>query len=506
MRDALLLACVFVIATCGLVYELLSATLASYLLGDSVTQFSLVIGVYLSAMGLGSYLSKGIEDRIYDRFVDAQVVVAIFGGFAAPVLFFAFAHLETVQPVLYGILVVVGTMVGLEIPLVLRILRERASLREVVARVLALDYLGALAASIAFPLLLLPHLGLSRTSFLFGALNAAVAVYCTFAFARDMARPRGRRATALAVLAVLVAGLAAGGRVEAEGEQALYDAPVIFTRKTPYQRLTLTRYRGDLRLYINGNLQFSSLDEYRYHEALVHPVMAAAARRARVLVLGGGDGLALREILRHPGVEHVDLVDLDPGMTELFSQNPMLRDLNAGAFDDPRVTVVHDDALNFLRTHPTEPGYDVVIVDLPDPNNFSLGKLYSRTFYRTLARHVADGGAVAVQASSPHLTPRAFWCIVRTVESAGLAALPYHAFVPSFGEWGFVLAGRDLAGPPVRLVNGPPRRFLDEDTLPTLFVFPADLAPRDVEPNRLEDQRLVRYYEEDLAHGPAGGI
>lgn len=216
--------------------------------------------------------------------------------------------------------------------------------------------------------------------------------------------------------------------------------------------------------------------------------------------------MALREILRHPGVEHVDLVDLDPGMTQLFADNELLRALNAAAFDDPRVTVVHDDAFNFLRTRPEAPGYDVVIVDLPDPNNFSLGKLYSRTFYRTLARHLAEGGVVAIQASSPYLTPRAFWCILRTVKAAGLDALPYHALVPSFGEWGFVLAGHRLEGPPVRLVEGPPRRFLDDDLLPTLFEFPVDLRPVDVEVNRLEDQQLVHYYERDLASGPAGGI
>lgn len=506
MRDTFLLACVFVIATCGLVYELLSATLASYLLGDSVTQFSLVIGVYLSAMGLGSYLSKAIDDRIYDRFIDAQLVVAVAGGFAAPILFFSFAYLDAVRPILFGLLIVLGTMVGLEIPLVLRILRERSSLREVVARVLALDYVGALAASVAFPLLLLPYLGLTRTSLLFGAFNAAVALYCTVAFERQIRRPRVRRTTAAAVLAVLVLGVVAGRSMDAEGEQALYQAPVIFTRKTPYQRITLTRTRDDLRLYLNGNLQFSSLDEYRYHEALVHPAMAAARHRARVLVLGGGDGLALREILTHPGVEHVTLVDLDPAMTALFSSNEMLRALNRGAFSDPRVEVVHDDALNFLRTRGDAPPYDVVFVDLPDPNNYSLGKLYSRTFYRTLARHLAPDGAAAIQASSPYLTPRAFWCIVRTVASAGLSVLPYHANVPTFGEWGFVLARHGPVEVPARLVPGPKRRFLDDASLPALFVFPPDLGPRDVAINRLEDQPLVRYYEQDLAHGPVGAF
>jgi spermidine synthase len=511
-RRRMLLVSVIVVATCGLVYELISATMASYLLGDSVTQWSLVIGVYLSAMGLGSWLSKSIEDRIHDRFVQIQLLIAVVGGFSATALFLGFAQLDSVRPLLFGILVIVGTAVGLEIPLIMRIMRGYA-LKDLVARVLAFDYLGSLAASLLFPLLLLPYLGLVRTAMLFGVLNAAVALWAVRTFSGSLRRPRWLQAQALLVLALLGGGIAWGKEIEDFGESQLYDFPVIFSQKTTYQRLTITRWQDDIRLFIDGNLQFSSADEHRYHESLVHPVMAAAAEARpqapegrRVLVLGGGDGLALREVLRHDDVASVDLVDLDPAMTELFSTHPVLERLNAGAFDDPRVRVHSADAMDWLARHGREGGqpFDVAIVDLPDPNNFSLGKLYTRAFYRLLGRNLRPDGVGVVQSTSPYLAPRSFWCIVATLEAAELHPAPFHAHVPSFGDWGFVLVAPSPRPIPRKLRPGITLRFLDDAMLPTLFVFPADQArPVDVEVNRLNDQNLVRYYEEDLA-GPIG--
>jgi spermidine synthase len=274
----------------------------------------------------------------------------------------------------------------------------------------------------------------------------------------------------------------------------------VFSHRTPYQRLTLTRWRDDVRLYIDGNLQFSSLDEHRYHEALVHPAFAALSEGsvgARVLVLGGGDGLALREVLKHD-VASVDLVDLDPGMTELFAAHPVLAELNANAFADPRVSVHNADAMEWLGERAEAEPYDVAIVDLPDPNDFSLGKLYTRAFYRLLAARMHPDGAIVVQSTSPYLAPRAYWCIVRTLDAAGLATHPYHAYVPSFGDWGFVLATPTPRPSPTQLVPGIERRFLNDALLPGLFVFPTDQAPPEVEVNQLNDQLLVHYYEGDL--------
>lgn len=500
----LLLASVLVVATCGLVYELIAATMASYLLGDSVTQFSLVIGVYLSAMGLGSYLSKSIERDLYDRFILVQLIIAVVGGLAAGSLFLGYAYLSTIRPLLFSILIIVGTMVGLEIPLLMRILNDGQELKDLVARVLAFDYIGSLLASLLFPLLLLPHLGLVRTSLLFGLLNALVALACARTFRHQLTRPRLALSQSAVVAAILAVLLALGARIERFAENQLYDAPVVFSNKTAYQRLTVTRWADDVRLYIDGNLQFSSVDEHRYHEALVHPAMSETQGK-RALVLGGGDGLAARELLKYPQLEHIDLVDLDPGMTDLFRRDPMLTALNHRSLHDPRITVHNTDAMRWLEDHVQGNGdpFDLVLVDLPDPNNFSLGKLYSHPFYRLLRRALSPSGVGVIQSTSPYLAPRSYWCIVRTLEAADLHPRPYHAHVPSFGDWGFVLVSHQPRTPPNKLASAD-LRYLTDELLPGLFVFPADQRPADVEINRLSDQLLVHYYEEDL-RTPTGG-
>ncbi|MFO7562121.1 MAG: polyamine aminopropyltransferase [Enhygromyxa sp.] len=512
-KPPLLLLSVLVVATCGLVYELITATMASYLLGDSVTQFSLVIGVYLSAMGLGSYLSRFVVRALPERFVQVQLIIALVGGFSAPGLFLAFAVLDSIRPLLFAILVIVGTMVGLEIPLLMRLMPGKQELKDLVARVLAFDYIGALLASIAFPLALLPWLGLVQTSLLFGTLNAAVALWSARAFAHRLARPRLITAQALVVLLLTGTSLAFGARIEAFGERQLYEAPIIYSQKTRYQRLTLTRWSDDIRLYIDGNLQFSSADEHRYHESLIHPAFAAREQLGprparRVLVLGGGDGLAVREVLRYPAVETVDLVDLDPEMTRLFRDIPALAELNAGSLADPRIHVHNADAMRWLEERrsgelgPLEP-WDVIIIDLPDPNNLSLGKLYSVAFYRLVRAALAPDGVAVVQSTSPYLAPRAFWCVVATLDAADLHPLPYHAHVPSFGDWGFSLVARSPLERPEALSRELPKpealRFLSSELLPTLFAFPVDQPRLELEVNRLDTQMLVRYYDQDLS-------
>ncbi len=513
VKPRFVLLSVLVVATCGLVYELISGTMASYLLGDSVTQWSLVIGVYLSAMGLGSWLSKYVEKDVHARFIQIQLIIALVGGFSAASLFLGFAYLASVRPLLFGILITVGTMVGLEIPLLMRILAgdddeaRPASLKDLVARVLAFDYLGSLAASVLFPMVLLPYLGLVRTSLFFGLLNGAIALWSAFAFAPALRRAMAMKVQAGLTVLALAAGFSVAPQLEQFGESQLYDFPVIFSQKTPYQRLTITRWQTDIRLYIDGNLQFSSTDEHRYHEALVHPAATIAAGldagqgSVRALVLGGGDGLGIRELLKHPQVERVDLVDLDPAMTNLFGSHPVLTRLNADAFSDPRVHVHNADAMEWLLAHRREgkEAFDLAIVDLPDPNNFSLGKLYTRAFYRLLRSVLTPGGVGVVQATSPYLAPRSYWCVVETLRSAQLNPVAYHTLVPSFGDWGFVLISPQTVEPPRALPPSLQLRFLSDALLPTMFVFPADQQPVQVEVNRLNDQMLVHYYEADLA-------
>ena len=485
---------VLLIAACGLIYELVAGALASYLLGDSVTQFSTVIGTYLFAMGIGSWLSRFIGRGLIARFVAIELIVAVVGGFSSTLLFLAFAYTESFRLVLYLIVGLIGILVGLEIPLLMRILRDRFDFKDVVANVLTFDYLGALGASLLFPLVLVPRLGLVRSALLFGIVNALVALWSTWLFRDRLGARRWLQAACVVVLAMLSAGMWGAARITATAEESLYADEVIFSRDTRYQRIVLTAWKDDLRLFLNGHLQFSSRDEYRYHEALVHPGLSALPGARRVLVLGGGDGLAVREVLRHP-VQEVVLVDLDVGMTELFRTHSRLTALNGRSLSDRRVRIVNTDAFLWLDENPAEL-FDFIVVDFPDPSNYAVGKLYTVAFYQLLAKHLSRDGLVVVQGTSPLFARRSYWSIVKTLQTAGLRTNPYHLYVPSFGEWGFVLAGTGAPyTPPTALPAG--LRYLTLRELPQLFTFATDMQPVPAEANRLNDQALVRYYEQE---------
>jgi spermidine synthase len=492
-RPPLLFLNVLIVATCGLIYELLAGTLASYVLGDSVTQFSLIIGIYLFAMGVGSWLSRFIDKGLARRFVDIELAVAVLGGFSAPLLFLTFSRVSYFYVVLYLVVFGIGVFVGLEIPLLLRILKDEIEFKELVSRVLAFDYVGALVASILFPILFVPRLGLIRTSLVFGMLNAGVALWGTW-----MLRPliKGRitalRVKAVVVMVLLVIGLIKANKITSLAEDEMFADEIVFTKDTPYQRIVITRGRAGFQLFLNGNLQFSSTDEYRYHEALVHPAMLVSNNPKRVLVLGGGDGLALREILKYPSVEHITLVDLDPEMTKLSNTFPLLAKLNQNSFNDPRVHVINEDAFIWLEKT-TEPLYDAAIVDFPDPNTFALGKLYTTRFYRLLKSRLTASAAVSVQSTSPMFARNSYWCIIRTLEAAGFVVRPYYTAVPSFGLWGYALARSSAFDVPRNPPSG--LRVLDEQTLAAMFALSKDIEPVPVEINRLDNQVLVRYYE-----------
>lgn len=501
LNAAAVLATVFVIATCGLVYELIAGTLASYVLGDSVTQFSTVIGVYLSAMGLGAWLSKAIGAGVVVRFVEIESAVALVGGLSAALLFLAFSHTSLFHPMLYGTVLLIGTLVGLEIPLLMRILKDSYELKDLVARVLTVDYLGALVASLAFPMFLVPKLGLVRGALAVGILNALVAVWSTFLFSRVVHRPLRLvilRMEAFVVLLVLLVGMVFADELTQLSEDEMYPDPIVFAETSPYQRIVFTRSGAQFQLYLSSHLQFASGDEHRYHEALVHPgaqvARSSGAPLRRVLILGGGDGLAAREVLKYDSVQAVQLVDLDPKMTELAREFPLLAELNQRSLHDPRVEITNADAMVWVAEGPERHGrFDLVIVDFPDPNSFSLGKLYTTRFYRMLQALVAEPGVLAIQATSPLVARRSFWCVVRTLEASGLSVRPYHANVPSFGEWGFVLAARRPFDVPAELPELE-LRFLTPATMVSLFEFPRDMDAVEVEINRLNNQVLVQYY------------
>jgi spermidine synthase len=483
---------VLLIAACGLIYELIAGTLASYLLGDSVLQFSTVIGTYLFAMGLGSAASRYLGGSLVARFVQIELLVGVVGGFSSSVLFLAFAYTHSFELALYLLVIAVGILVGLEIPLLMRILEGRFKFRDLISHVLTFDYLGALAASLAFPLWLVPKLGLVRSAILFGVINAAVALWSTFLFKDELRSRWPLRAMCVAVLLALGAGMVASNWISSAADTQLFADEVIFERNTRYQRIVITRWKDDLRLFLNAHLQFSSRDEYRYHEALVHPGLSSLPGARRALVLGGGDGLAVRELLKYPTLESITLVDLDPEMTKLFTEHPLLAPLNDFSFRNPRVHVVNADAFVWLDREPGS--WDFVVVDFPDPTNYSLGKLYTTAFYRLLKKHVSENGLAVIQSTSPMFSRQSYWCIVDTLKQAGFHTWPYHVYVPSFGEWGFTLAGNSWE-PPVGLPGG--LRFLTAAQVPSLFNFPEDMKPVEADVNRLNDQILVRYYEKE---------
>ena len=495
-RIPLLFLNVVIIATCGLIYELLAATVSSYVLGDSVTQFSLIIGIYLFAMGVGSWFSGFLEKNLAEKFVEIEMAVAIIGGFSAPLLFLTFASVSYFAIILYTMVFTIGALVGLEIPLLMRILKDELDFKDLVSRVLALDYIGALVAALLFPIFLVPKLGLNRTSLLFGMLNAAVGIWGTW-----LLEPLIRKNLTLlrikgfVILVLLLIAFIKADQLTTLAEDALYPDNIIYAKSSPYQRIVVTKGKTGYALFLNGNLQFNSFDEYRYHEALVHPGFAAfAGEPKRVLVLGGGDGLAIREILKYKSVEHVTLVDLDPEMTRVSYAVPALGELNKNAFDDPRVHVTNADAFVWMDTQ-IEP-FDIAIVDFPDPNNFALGKLYTTRFYNLLKSKLKPDSSVVIQTTSPLIARQSFWCIITTLEASGFTVKPYHTTVPSFGVWGFALAKSEPFERPTKpKIAG--LQFLNDDTFASMFEFPTDTArpTEEIEVNRLDNQSLVRYYE-----------
>jgi spermidine synthase len=380
----------------------------------------------------------------------------------------------------------------------MRILKDQLDFSQLVSRVLALDYIGALAASLLFPIFLVPRLGLVRTSLVFGILNASVALWGTWLLLPLLKKNVNfLRVKSIVVLVLLLIALIKAESFTNLAEDALFTDNIIYAKSSPYQRIVVTKGKTGYALFLNGNLQFNSFDEYRYHEALAHPAMTALNREPkRVLVLGGGDGLAAREVLKYKSVESVTLVDLDPEMTGISSKVPALDELNDRAMRDPRVSVVNADAFVWLDETEVQ-AFDVAIVDFPDPNTFALGKLYTTRFYNLLKAKLAPDAAVVVQCTSPLIARKSYWCIIKTMEAAGFRVAPYQTTVPSFGIWGYALAKLTDFEPPKTVPENIELKFLNNETMPLLYAFTVDTTRpnEEIEVNRLDNQALVRYYE-----------
>ena len=492
----------FIIAICGLIYELLAGTLSSYLLGDSVYQFSLVIGLFMSSMGVGAWYSRFIEQQLPLQFIRLQLLIGLIGGLSAPILFFAFAILDNYSPLLFVLVFIQGALLGIEIPLIIRILTEHFSLKINVSNVFTADYIGALLAALLFPLVLVPQLGLLQTGFVTGLLNVGIAGLAIYVFRTELSTLKTLISSTAILSLLLIIGILVSNGFTSNMENKLYQDEIIYSQDTPFQqRLILTRRQERIRFYINGALQFDSFDEYRYHESLIHPAMGLVRHPQTILILGGGDGLAARELLRYPQVQQIHLVDLDPSVTNLFLHNKLLTPLNKQSLTNPKVKIVNQDAWKYLEHN--APLYDAIFIDLPDPNNTSLSKLYSSAFYSLVKQHLAQDGVLVTQATSPLYSRQAFWCIDKTLQlPAGEQVtpetwhtLPYHVHVPSFGEWGFVMAARQPLKPSNIQLANLNYQFLTPSMLPQLFEFPADMRSLPVETNHLINHPLLEYYE-----------
>ena len=498
---AVLLASVAACAACGIIYELALLTLSTSLNGGGIVATSLIVAGYIAALGAGALLVKPLLRWAAIAFVAVEALLAIVGGLSAAALYVMFSFVGGSLLMLALGTALIGALVGAEVPLLMTLLQRgrtagATDTGRTLANLNAADYLGALVGGLVWPFVLLPHLGMIRGAAATGIINLLAAAVVSMFLLRQVMTMRqlitalGALGLALALLAML---LIRAHDIETTSRQRLYADPIIAFRQSAYQEIVVTRRGSDMRLYLDGGLQFSTRDEYRYTESLVYPALGAGARS--VLVLGGGDGLAARELLRAPGVENIVQIELDPAVIELARST--MRSANGGSLDNPRVHIVTGDAMTWLR-NAKGPSFDAVIVDLPDPDTPVLGRLYSTEFYALVSRVIAPNGLMVVQAGSPYSTQTAFWRTVSTITAAGYAVTPYHVYVPTFGDWGFALARRgDTAPRPVLPRNPPPLRFLDKSVLEAATVFAPDVRPRTLEPSTLEHPRVV----EDMRHG-----
>ena len=496
--------CIFATGCAAIVTEYTLATLASYLLGDSIMQWTIVISLMLFSMGLGSRYSRKYQARLLDRFVQIEFGLSFLCTFSAMFCFWISAYMIHFGLVIYGIACMIGFMTGLEIPLITRINQTYESLRKNISSVMEYDYYGGLLGGALFAFVLLPFLGLTYTPVLIGSLNLLVASLILWQFPTNLERPRILNIQFVTLLLVSALAFTVAKPIILYGEQHKYKDKIVYQEQTRYQKIVVTQWKENFWLFINGSTQFSTYDEERYHEPLVHPVMGLVKEHNDILLLGGGDGLAAREILKYSDVKNLTLVDLDPAMTQLARQDKIFLSINQGALNDPRVRVVHQDAYQFIK----ESGdlYDVIIIDLPDPKSVSLSLLYSLGFYKMVEKHLKPFGAMVTQSTSPLYSPEAFLCIKKTIQAAGFSTLPFQNSVPSMGQWGWVLGVRQKSMPAELLKKELTKRkfpdietrFFDQDAMISMAHFGKGLFEKEgeIEPNTQFNHNILKYYRQ----------
>ena len=497
-------ACIFVTGLAGIVAEYIMSTLASYLLGNAVLQWTLTISIMLFAMGVGSRLSKHIRGALLDAFIVLEIALSLLCATSAMFTYFIAGFVTSLAPIIYSLAFAIGLLIGMELPLAARLNDFFEDLRINISSVMEKDYYGALIGGLLFAFVALPKLGLTYTPVILGTLNFLVAFVLFWQYRHNL-RYRAYLMAAMAVTPVLLGALFYFAEpIVLFGEQQKYRDKIIYQEQTPYQRIVITEWKGDYWLYLNGSEQFSSFDEERYHEPLVHPAMQVAVKHENVLILGGGDGLAAREVLKYEDVQKITLVDIDPAMTRLAREHPVLLAINRESLGDPKVQVLNQDAFIFLQN--TANLYDVIIIDLPDPKTVELARLYTRQFYELAARHTIEGGTLVTQATSPFFTRQVFLSILRSMRAAGMPAVAYHNNIPTMGEWGWVLAMKTRRISSEQLKTALANlsfahirtRFLNQDAMLSMLLFgKGSLEQLDsIEINDEHDLAVYRYYQQ----------
>lgn len=442
---------------------------------------------------MGSYFSQFVHKNLERAFVIIELLIALIGGFSVILLYLAFTYYDNYYVAVFLLISSIGILTGFEIPFITRIAEKEQSVKKALANILTWDYLGALAASLLFPLIMLPTLGLMKTSLLIGLFNLGVAAIFLFAYRKKIHNEKSLFLVIIVLFLSLIGGMMFSENLISIYENKLYQDDIIYSEQTPYQNIVLTNYKEDYRLFLNGSLQFSSNDEYRYHEPLVHIPFALSPQIEHVLILGGGDGLATREVLKYEEVKSITLVDLDQRVTDLAQENNILTRLNEEALSDEKVTIVNQDAFTFIEE--TEQIFDIIIIDLPDPSTLSLGKLYSVEFYHLLDKHLAESGTIITQASSPYFVREAFWSIHESLNEVFDFTLPLNNYVPSFGPWGYIVSSKFQPNLDETNFNES-LLYLNNETFDEMQTFDTDMKELEVNANYLDQQTTVNYYQQ----------
>ncbi|MEH6595907.1 MAG: polyamine aminopropyltransferase [Colwellia polaris] len=493
--DTLLILTMAVLAGCGLIYEYLLSHYAGRVLGIMESTIYAMIGLMIVAMGLGAFAARKIQCA-FNGFVWLELTIAflgsssilIIGGLIAITqtfpeilgnmfnlppdayprggIFKQLSFLAFNSPYFFGL--ILGFFIGMEIPLIARIREEihQKHLKNNLGTIYGADYIGAGIGAAIWVIFLL-SIDISKASALTAALNLTAGVIFILYYWQRLTW-RKTLITAHGVLLVMIMAIYHyGNGWLSQMSNLLYLDKVVYSDKTRFQQLTFTqRNMGPesgniINFYLNGRLQFSSSDEFIYHSYLVNPVLAGSARHDNILIIGGGDGLALRDVLQWQP-KHVTLVDLDTELMQLFKKpheklpNSLANEieaLNAASLRDERVNIISADAFIAIDTLlQSQQTFDAIIVDLPDPSHPDLNKLYSVNFYARLKQLLAGDGLIGIQSASPYHAKNAFIAIGKTVQAAGYSSVQqYHDNVPSFGEWGWTIASKIGASPLTRL-------------------------------------------------------